>query len=831
MKKKILLIIILILPVFINAKINNDYTTSSNYANKYIGTYPDNKLYILRSESGLEIPYKYENNVLSSVSQFKNGGLLNLDEFRNSKDRNGNTYLYTGNNYWTMTESSSKIYMIDNSSTDNELLTDKASLSGTRVTEYIRENTGVSGSGTYNDPWMFVERFEVSVMSADTAAGDVSPKTYSANKGEDVEIRILPNSEYDYDSNNCDAIYQNNKIIIRNVTKNISCKVYFKKKQYTLTYNNNGGNGCTSKTMTSGSAWGTLCTPNRTSYEFLGWYDSSNNRVTSTSIARSNLTVTAKWQYSSLKLTYDNNGGSGCTSKTISKGVKVGSLCNPNKTANQFDGWYTAATGGTRVTEDSTFDSATTVYAHWSPSCFEFVTSTGTITNYYDYKGNNSSNGSCSRSVVIPSTIGVTTVKKIGSNAFSQKNITSVTIANTVEEIGYDAFSYNSLTSLVVPNSVKTIKSSAFYQNNIRTLTLNEGLETIGGFAFYLNKVTSVKTPSTLKRIEQYAFYQNSISSLTLNNNLQYIGDFAFFSNNIPNVTIPKSVTYLGNASFNVNQLPDSVATMYKRNNDGSEDKTTVVSYGGSKRYSVVVPSTVTNIDDYAYFENRITSMTIPTGVTRIGDFGLASNSLSTINLPSTVTYLGREALFSNWASSINYTSSNLTYIGPAAFNANSTSTSNAFKYKKNADGTDDLTEVVSYSASQTNITIPSTVTKIGDSAFYAALLYSVTIPEGVTSIEFRAFDFNYLSSVTIPSSVTSIGNYAFNKFYSSTWRQDMNPLSRVVNKTGKSQDWHYIINGEYYYDYTQNSNYYQKKYSFETGTVLNPRGNVTITK
>ena len=91
MKKKILLIVILILPIFIDAKINNDYVTSSNYANKYISIYPDNKLYILRSESGLEIPYKYENNVLSSVSKFKNGGLLNLDEFRKSKDRNGNT--------------------------------------------------------------------------------------------------------------------------------------------------------------------------------------------------------------------------------------------------------------------------------------------------------------------------------------------------------------------------------------------------------------------------------------------------------------------------------------------------------------------------------------------------------------------------------------------------------------------------------------------------------------------------------------------------------------------------------------------------------------------
>ena len=294
---------------------------------------------------------------------------------------------------------------------------------------------------------------------------------------------------------------------------------------------------------------------------------------------------------------------------------------------------------------------------------------------------------------------------------------------------------------------------------------------------------------------------------------------------------IPKSVTYVGNASFNVNQLPDSVATMYKRNSDGREDKTTVVSYGGRKRYNVVVPSTVTNVDDYAYYENSITSITIPNGVTRIGNLGLAYNNINTINIPSTVTYIGELALFANWASNINYTSSNLTFIGTAAFNANSTSATNALKYKKKSDGTDDLTTVVSYSSQRKNITIPSTVTKIDDSAFFNTFLYSVNIPEGVTYIGHQAFDWCYLSSVTIPSSVTTIENRAFNKYYDKDWRENINPLTKVINKTGKSFDWHYIINAEYYSDDTQNSNYYLKKYSFETGTVLNPRGNVTITK
>ena len=55
------------------------------------------------------------------------------------------------------------------------------------------------------------------------------------------------------------------------------------------------------------------------------------------------------------------------------------------------------------------------------------------------------------------------------------------------------------------------------------------------------------------------------------------------------------------------------------------------------------------------------------------------------------------------------------------------------------------------------------TVTSIGQSAFYACSITSVTIPESVTSIgQFTFSDCHSLTSVTIPNSVKSIGSYAF---------------------------------------------------------------------
>jgi hypothetical protein len=64
-----------------------------------------------------------------------------------------------------------------------------------------------------------------------------------------------------------------------------------------------------------------------------------------------------------------------------------------------------------------------------------------------------------------------------------------------------------------------------------------------------------------------------------------------------------------------------------------------------------------------------------------------------------------------------------------------------------------------------TNITIPNSVTSIGDAAFIGCSgLTSITIPNSVTSIGDNAFEnCSGLTSITIGNSVISIGNYAFN--------------------------------------------------------------------
>ena len=68
-------------------------------------------------------------------------------------------------------------------------------------------------------------------------------------------------------------------------------------------------------------------------------------------------------------LSYDANGGTmDEISKTVYYGESYGVLSTPTRDYYNFDGWYTRASGGNRVTESTILDSGSdiTIYAHWT---------------------------------------------------------------------------------------------------------------------------------------------------------------------------------------------------------------------------------------------------------------------------------------------------------------------------------------------------------------------------------------------------------------------------------------------------------------------------------
>ena len=212
------------------------------------------------------------------------------------------------------------------------------------------------------------------------------------------------------------------------VTGNLSVTASWSKNNYTLTYSNNGGSGCSSVTKGYNETWGTLCTPTRSGYTFTGWYNGST-QITSSSRATSNITATAKWSANSYTLTYNNNGGSGCSSKTGYYGSAWGTLCTPTRSGYTFGGWYDSSGN---VYSSTVVYGNRSVTASWTASSYQTSTSgsntgtssTQTITLY-------ASNPDTSRGVTASSSSGNPSCYFSGSTIYCTiSNISSKTVSS-----------------------------------------------------------------------------------------------------------------------------------------------------------------------------------------------------------------------------------------------------------------------------------------------------------------------------------------------------------------------------------------------------------------
>ncbi len=140
--------------------------------------------------------------------------------------------------------------------------------------------------------------------------------------------------------------------------------------------------------------------------------------------------------------------------------------------------------------------------------------------------------------------------------------------------------------------------------------------------------------------------------------------------------------------------------------------------------------------EDFYSGNGEIQHLVIASGVTSIGESAFSGcTSLATVSIPASVTSVGSGA-FDNtpW---LNDQPDGVVYVGKVAYQWNGDAAIATI-----ADGTVSISPWAFAGAQITSVSIPASVTSIGDFAFmYCTSLESITIPASVTSIGNSAFE------------------------------------------------------------------------------------------
>ncbi len=222
-------------------------------------------------------------------------------------------------------------------------------------------------------------------FNSNGGSGTMAPQT--ANVPTALTANAFTRTGYSFAGWNTNAggtgtAYANNAVY--SFAADITLYAQWTANTYTVTFNANGGIAATpaSKTVTFDSTYGALATTSRTGYTFVGWFTaaSGGTEVTSTTVVSnaSNHTLYAHWTPNTYTVTFDANGGIAATpaSKTVTFDSTYGVLATTSRTGYTFNGWFTAASGGTEVTSTTVVSNASnhTLYAQWSPLAMRTVT-------------------------------------------------------------------------------------------------------------------------------------------------------------------------------------------------------------------------------------------------------------------------------------------------------------------------------------------------------------------------------------------------------------------------------------------------------------------------
>ena len=288
-------------------------------------------------------------------------------------------------------------------------------------------------------------------------------------------------------------------------------------------------------------------------------------------------------------------------------------------------------------------------------------------------------------------------------------------------------------------------------------LVIDDSVTTIGYDAFMDWPISSVFIPATVTSIDNNAFNGCNLNNVTFeeDSGLTYIGSLNFSGINTTNMILPEGLLEIDNAFIDAN-----IENLY-------------------------IPSTVTNVSDYAFTSCNISNLVFADGIdisaigenafseshilaieysngwTEIPVLGYDASYLESVTFPNSLETISGLELSETKITSVTIPAS-VTSIGEGVFKNNEYLTELIIAPNSHLETIGD--EAFS-STAITSVTIPASVTSIGTAFSYIGNLYSVTFASNsqIETIVNTAFVEDYsLASITIPASVVEIGDYAF---------------------------------------------------------------------
>lgn len=157
--------------------------------------------------------------------------------------------------------------------------------------------------------------------------------------------------------------------------------------------------------------------------------------------------------------------------------------------------------------------------------------------------------------VVVPPYINNKPVTHIGSNAFQQTGVHSVSLPPSIVSIGDAAFfGCENLASITIPDSVTEIGYQAFWNcGNLQSATIGSGVQFIGAGAFeYCSKLTEIVIPNSVGSLGNSAFWGcSALKTVSIGNTVPKIGAQTFSGcTALEFVTVGEKVSFIGAFAF-----------------------------------------------------------------------------------------------------------------------------------------------------------------------------------------------------------------------------------------------------------------------------------------